>query len=165
MRILLSGAALALALLSASTAFAHQIKAGSLVIKHPWARATPKGAEVGGGYTVIENNGDNPERLIGASFEDAKSVELHAMEMKDGVMTMRPAEGGIVIPAHGRIEFKPGGLHMMFIGLKEQLKEGDEVSGTLVFEKAGTVAVDFEIQGMGSKEPVEGTGHTHDATN
>lgn len=162
MRFSFLAGALALALLVPTAACAHEIKAGALVIHHPWTRATPKGATVAGGYTIIENTGDSPERLIGGSFEGASAVELHIMEMKDGVMTMRPAVGGIEIPPHGKIEFRPGGLHMMFTGLKVQLKVDDEVSGTLVFEKAGTVAVDFEVQGMASQTPVEG--HHHDKT-
>jgi len=163
MRFSLLAGALALAFLVSPAASAHEIKAGALVIHHPWTRATPKGAQVAGGYTLIENKGDSPERLMGATFAAATAVELHVMEMKDGVMTMRPAVGGIEIPAHGSIEFRPGGLHMMFTGLKSQLKEDDEIDGTLVFEKAGTVAVDFEVQSMGSQTPVEG--HDHDKTN
>ena len=165
MRIPALAGAVALAVIMTTSAFAHQIKAGSLIIKHPWARATPKGATVAGGYTVIVNNGDNADRLLGGTFDGATAVELHVMEMKDGVMTMRPAEGGIPIPPHGQIEFRPGGLHMMFTGLKRQLKESDEVAGTLIFEKAGTVAVDFEVQSIGSKDAVEGAGHDHSTGN
>jgi copper(I)-binding protein len=165
MRISVLAGAVALAVVMISPAVAHQIKVGALVIHHPWTRATPKGAEVAGGYTTIENNGDSAERLIGGTFEEAAALELHVMVMKDGVMTMRPAEGGIEIPPHGRIEFRPGGLHMMFTGLKSQLKESDEIAGTLIFEKAGSVAVDFEVQGMGSKEPVESTVHDHGTAN
>ena len=163
MRIPALAGAIALAALATTAAFAHQVKVGTLIIHHPWTRATPKGATVAGGYTIIENTGDKADRLIGGTFAESDAVELHVMEMKDGVMTMRPAVGGIEIPAHGSIEFRPGGLHMMFTGLKSQLKEDDEIDGTLVFEKAGTVAVDFEVQSMGSQTPVEG--HDHDKTN
>ena len=157
--------AIALAALATTAAFAHQVKVGTLIIHHPWTRATPKGATVAGGYTIIENTGDKADRLIGGTFAESAAVELHVMEMKDGVMTMRPAKDGIPIPPHGRIEFQPGGLHMMFTGLKSQLMADDEIAGTLVFEKAGSVAVDYEVQGMGTKEPVESPGHDHGATN
>lgn len=153
-RIFMAGA-LALAALAGAPAIAHQVKAGGLVIRHPWTRATPAGAPVGGGYVVIENHGTTPDRLVGGSFARSKSVEFHVTEMKDGVMAMRPVTGGIEIPPGGSIEFKPGGLHMMFMGLTARLEESEMIDGTLVFEKAGTVAVEYEVQSMASSAPAE----------
>ncbi len=144
-------AVLALALLfaGAQTVLAHEFKAGDLEIGHPWSRATPAGAKVAGGYFTITNNGSAPDRLLSISSDDSDKAELHEMAVKDGVMTMRPVAGGLEIPAGGKVALAPGGYHLMFIGLKRQPKQGEKFSATLTFEKAGTVSVDFAVEGMG----------------
>jgi hypothetical protein len=71
------------------------------------------------------------------------------MGVKDGVMTMRPVSGGLEIPAGGKIALKPGGYHLMFIGLKRQPKQGEKFPATLTFEKAGSVTVEFAVESMG----------------
>ena len=76
-------------------------------------------------------------------------AELHEMGVKDGVMTMRPVAGGLEIPAGGKVALKPGGYHLMFIGLKRQPKQGEKFPATLTFEKAGSVKVEFLVEGMG----------------
>jgi periplasmic copper chaperone A len=68
-------------------------------------------------------------------------------------MSMAPVEGGLEIPAHGSVELGPGATHLMFIGLKQQLKQNDAVAGTLVFEKAGVVTVSYVVQSIGAKAP------------
>jgi periplasmic copper chaperone A len=145
--------ALALCALLATPAAAHDYKAGTLVILHPWTRATPQGAPVGGGYAVIENTGDQPDKLTGGSFAASAGFAIHQMSMKDGVMSMAPVEGGLEIPAHGNVELNPSAIHLMFTGLKQQLKRDDEIDGTLVFEKAGTVNVQFKVEALGAKAP------------
>ncbi|TIX05878.1 MAG: copper chaperone PCu(A)C, partial [Mesorhizobium sp.] len=74
---------------------------------------------------------------------------LHEMGVKDGVMTMRPVGGGLEISAGGKVELKPGTYHVMFLGLKRQPKQGEKFPATLTFEKAGSVTVEFEVEGMG----------------
>jgi copper(I)-binding protein len=145
--------ALALGALLSTPVAAHDYKAGTLVIRHPWTRATPQGAPVGGGYAVIENSGDQPDKLTGGSFAASAGFAIHLMSMKDGVMSMAPVEGGLEIPAHAQVELNPSAVHLMFTGLKQQLKKGDEVDGTLVFEKAGTVNVQFKVESLGAKAP------------
>lgn len=148
-----SRVSLALALaLSAAPAVAQEIKAGDLTIEQPWARATPKGAEVGAGYLVIRNDGASPDRLTGGSADFA-AVEIHDMAMAGGVMTMRELKDGLVIPAHGAAKLAPGGHHLMFTGLKRPLVKGESVRATLTFEHAGAVAVDFAVQGVGAAGP------------
>jgi len=145
--------ALALASSLAAPAAAHEYKAGTLVIHHPWTRATPQGAPVAGGYTIIENTGDQPDKLTAGSFAASSGFAIHQMSMKDGVMSMAPVEGGLEIPAHGKVELTPSAIHLMFTGLKQQLKKDDKVAGTLVFEKAGTVDVQYKVEALGAKEP------------
>jgi hypothetical protein len=129
---------------------AHNHKVGSLQIDHPWSRATPGGATVAGGFMTITNTGSEPDRLIGGTFEQAGRVEIHEMAVANGVMTMREIAGGLVIPAGGKVELKPGGLHVMFMELKRPLVKDERVKGTLVFANAGTVAVEFVIEAIGA---------------
>src|SRR6266516_3569537 len=134
---------LAAACLLATGAVAQQYKLGSVEIDHPWSRATPKGAKTGAGYVSIKNTGSTADRLVGGSFADAGKVEIHQMTMDQGVMKMRPVAGGV--------ELKPDGMHLMFIDLKQPLKNGEQVAGTLEFEKAGTVPVQYTVGGIGEK--------------
>ena len=142
---------LAAACLLATGAVAQQYKLGSLEIDHPWSRATPKGAKIGAGYVSIKNTGSTADRLVGGSFADAGKVEIHQMTMDQGVMKMRPVAGGVEIKPGERVELNPDGLHLMFIDLKEPLKNGEQVAGTLEFEKAGTVPVQYTVGGVGEK--------------
>jgi periplasmic copper chaperone A len=140
-----------------SAASSHEYKAGDLTIQHPWSRATPGGAKVGGGYLTVVNNGASADRLVGGSAQIAKSFEIHDMAVENGIMKMRPA-GPIDIPAGGTLTLAPGGKHIMMIGLSESLKEGDRITGTLVFEKAGTVDVEFKVEALGASAPAAGAG-------
>jgi periplasmic copper chaperone A len=135
----------------ASTSFAQDYTVGSIHIERPWSRATPKGANVAGGYLVIENRGAAPDRLVGGSSEIAGHVEIHEMKMGGGVMTMRPLKGGIEIAPGQSVKFEPGGHHLMFLDLKAPPVEGNPFKGTLVFEKAGKVDVEFAVKGIGEK--------------
>jgi copper(I)-binding protein len=139
--------------LATSLVFAHDYTVGSLKIDHPWARATPKGASVGGGYMKITNNGSEPDRLIGGSTDMAKSFEVHEMTMDGGVMKMRPVAGGIEIKPGETVALDPSGYHVMFVGLKDQLKQGSRFKATLDFANAGKINVDFVVEGIGAKAP------------
>ncbi|MER8633697.1 copper chaperone PCu(A)C [Mesorhizobium opportunistum] len=141
--------AFGLVLLGAQAVLGHEFKVGDLEIGHPWSRATPAGAKVAGGYFTITNKGSAPDRLLSISSDVSEKAELHEMGVKDGVMTMRPVAGGLEIPAGGKVALAPGGYHLMFIGLKRQPKQGEKFSATLTFEKAGTVNVEFAVEGMG----------------
>lgn len=81
------------------------------------------------------------------------------MAVKDGIMTMRPLPGGLDIPAGGTVTLKPGGYHIMFLDLKTPLKEGTKVDGTLTFEKAGTVAVQYQVDAVGASSSSDGHKH------
>lgn len=141
---------LALLFAGAHAALAHEFKVGDLEIGHPWSRAAPAGASVAGGYLTVTNHGAAPDRLVSVSSGISAKAELHEMAVKDGVMTMRPLEGGLEVPAGGKVELKPGSYHLMFIGLKQLPKEGEEFSATLTFEKAGPVEVEFAVEAMGA---------------
>lgn len=141
----------ACAALVMSPAFAHDYTVGTLKIDHPWARATPKGASVGGGYFKITNTGTAPDRLVSGTSGASKRFEIHEMSVVDGIMKMREMPKGIEIKPGETIEFKPGGYHVMFMDLNRPLTQGDEVKATLKFEKAGPVDVVFKIEGIGAQ--------------
>ena len=148
----------ALLALAISVAQAHEFKVGSLEIGHPWTRATPKGATVAGGYLKITNKGTAPDRLTAATFTIAPRVEIHEMAMKDGMMRMRPLAAGLEIKPGETVEFKPGSYHIMFMNLKEPLEKGQRIKGTLTFEKAGPVDVEYVVEAVGA--PASGR-HAH----
>lgn len=140
---------------------------GALKISAAWARATPKGAPVGGAYMTITNAGTAPDKLLGGTTPVASKFEIHQMSMDKGVMKMRPATGGLEIKPGETVTLKPGGYHVMLMGLKRPLKQGEHFKATLSFEKAGKVEVDYAIAGIGAAGPAgaadmkHGMGH-HD---
>jgi copper(I)-binding protein len=139
--------------LVATPVLAEDITAGGLVVSQGWSRATPGGAKVGGGYLTIENKGSAPDRLVAASGEFAGRVEIHEMAVKDGVMTMRPLEKGLLIEPGKTVKLAPGGYHLMLFDLKNALKQGDKLPLTLEFETAGKVAIFLDVQGVGAPGP------------
>ena len=144
-----------LAILAITSVHARDYKAGSLDIADPWSRATPKGASVAAGYMKITNTGTAPDRLISGSSDVASKFEVHEMTMENGVAKMRPIKGGLEIKPGETVELKPGSFHVMFVGLKKPLASGEHIKGTLVFEKAGTLNVDFDVREMGASMPGE----------
>jgi periplasmic copper chaperone A len=132
---------------------AASVKVGALVIEAPWTRATPTGAKVAGAYMTITNTGTTPDRLVGGTFPLADRFEVHEMATTNGVMTMRELAKGLEIAPGQKVELKPGGLHLMFMDLKGQLREGQPIKGTLVFEKAGTVEVEYRVAPIGARAP------------
>src|SRR5262245_46787140 len=123
-----------MAMSPAPAASGESYKVGDLTVTAPWARATPGGAKIGGGYLTVTNNGSSADRLLGATVAFADHVEIHEMSMTDGVMKMREISGGIEIKPGQTVELKPGGFHMMFVDLKQPLKQGDSVKAALKFE-------------------------------
>jgi copper(I)-binding protein len=148
MRLLKLIALLSLLVMGPIGAFAHEFKVGDIEITHPWARATPKGADVGGGYMTITNHGSQPDRLTAVSSPIAGMVQLHTMVMEGDVAKMRELPDGVEIPPGGSVELKPHSLHIMFMGLKKPLSEKESFEAELTFEKAGKVTVEFEIEPM-----------------
>jgi len=141
--------------LGVGPALAQEIRADALTIAKPWARATPKGAEVGAAYLEIRNAGPTPDTLTGGSADFAK-VEIHEMSMQAGVMTMRELKDGLVIPAHGTVKLAPSGYHLMLADLKSQLVKGATVKITLTFKHVGSVAIDFPVEAIGATGPADG---------
>jgi uncharacterized protein YcnI len=161
-QVLVSPAPALVILAQAASDAGKTFKAGSIFVEAPWSRATPGGAQVAGGYMKITNSGKEADRLTGGTFPNASRFELHEMKTEGGVMTMRPLPKGLEIKPGETVELKPGGYHAMFTGLKQGIKEGQTVKGTLVFEKAGTIEVEYRVGPIGSgAAPSAGGGHKH----
>jgi copper(I)-binding protein len=105
----------------------------AIAVTNAWARETAPAQVNGGGFLTITNKGQ-ADRLVSASSTVAPTVQLHTMSMDGGVMRMRELPDGIPVPAQSVVELKPGGMHIMFIGLKAPLKPGQSVALTLRFE-------------------------------
>ena len=157
------GLAIALVFASVTGTAAKDIRHGDLTIAQVWSRATPPAAKVGAGYLSIKNTGSSPDRLIDIKSSVAGKVEVHSMKMDNGIMRMRPIQGGLELPPGKTVELKPGGLHLMFMKLKSGLKKGQPFKATLVFEKAGEIELEFSVEAIGANPQAKksgGHGHT-----
>ncbi|WP_299851753.1 copper chaperone PCu(A)C [uncultured Roseovarius sp.] len=136
---------LTLALGLPTLATAHDFTAKDLEIQHPMAFETPVTAKSGAGYFIVNNTGKTDDTLLEVRADFPK-VMLHKSEEKDGVATMMHVDK-IDIPAGETIELAPGGFHVMFMGLDgDPLEEGEKIKATLVFEHAGEVEIEFNVE-------------------
>ena len=155
MRSLIFAAALAL---STTAAFAADTKP---VIENGWSRATAVGQSVGAGFLTVRNPGATADKIVSASSDAAAKVELHQHANDNGVMKMR-AVTDIEVPANGSVTLAPSGYHLMLMGLKAPLMEGQHVPLTIVFEKAGAVTTQLMVAGPGAKgAPAMSPEHAH----
>ena len=150
----------AVSAISAGAASADDYKLGALEIGQPWSRALPKGATVAAGYLKIKNTGTEPDRLVGGSTPVAGRFEIHEMSMDKGVMKMRPLPSGVEIKPGQTVELKPGATHIMMMDVKQPIERGKPFKGSLVFEKAGAVDVDFAVEAVGGT-PAAAPAHEH----
>ena len=142
-------------LFSANPTQAHEIKIGNLVIHHPWIKQPPGKADVASAYTTIDNNGPENDTLISIRIEHVPTVQIHEMMMAGDVMKMTEMAKGLLIPAGKSVELKPKSSHIMLMGIKSPLMEGEEVKGSFTFAKAGKVDVDFEVVAPGADAPMK----------
>src|SRR6516162_1192217 len=144
--------------LASASGQAADYEVGSIHITQPWTRATPKGASSAAGYLTVTNSGTAPDRLTCAGTDVAAQCQIHIMSMENGLMKMRPVEGGLEIKPGETVTLKPGGDHMMFVKLKHQLQTGNAVEATLQFEKAGAVKIEMPVVAIGAAAPGISTG-------
>jgi len=151
----LKAAALALALAGAVTVPAaladhkpgHDAQpAAGVTVRQPFANPTMPGATVGAGYMQLVNAGRNQVVLVSATSPVAAKVEFHSMSMDGNIMRMREITGGIPIPPGGTVNFVPGGMHIMFVGLTQRLAPGSTVPLTLTFNGAPQVTLQMPVQ-------------------
>ena len=154
--------AVACGVLLAGAAAAHEFKVGELTIEHPWARPAAQGNSAA--YLVIENQGP-ADRLVGIATDVAGTAEMHSTTIDaQGVGRMVPVEA-IDVPQGAEAKLAPGGLHIMLIGLKQPLQEGQEFPLTLTFEKAGAITVEVAVEKKASHGATGNMGgHDHGTT-
>lgn len=134
----------------------HDYQVGDLVIEHPWMMQPPRMAEVARGALSIRNRGQADDTLVKATVEIAAATEIHSMTMANGVMTMR-AVNAVPVPAGQSVSIE-GDLHLMLTGLKRRPDVGEKIRGQLVFEKAGTLEVEFLVEPISMKRSHPGHG-------
>lgn len=149
-------AALAVLLLSAAPAFAQDVG-----VEDSYAISPVPGAPTGAAYMLIHNSASEPDRLVEVRSPAASSVALHHHVEEDGVMRMRPVEGGLALEAGSDLLLERGGAHVMFMGLTGPWEDGDVIPLTLVFEKAGEIAVEVPVD-MARLTEAAPSGEAHD---
>ena len=134
--------------------------AHGITLTSPWTRAVANAGGVGAGYGTIANGEDKADVLLGGSSDAAERVELHETSINaEGVASMKKVDTAEIAPGKS-IELKPGGMHLMFIGLKAPLKEGETLKAKLKFKNAGDVDVEFPVKAAGGTAS-EGHEHMH----
>ncbi|GAA2884258.1 hypothetical protein GGQ99_005142 [Aminobacter niigataensis] len=155
LNVLTVAAATLAALMVSIPASAQEYTVGTIKIVQPWSRATPPAAPVAGGYITLTNTGTEPDRLVSGSSLISQKFEIHESKVVSGVASMRPVVGGIEIAPGATVMLQSGGTHIMFIKPTKRFVKGERFPVTLTFEKAGSITVDFAIQGRGASAPTE----------
>ncbi len=129
------------------------VSLGELEISGAFTRATLPNAPVGAGYLTIANKGASDDRLVSAASPAAGVAQIHEMKMEGDVMKMTELPDGLLIPAGGSVALSPGGVHIMFMDLKQAFAEGSSIPVTLTFEKAGSVDIQLAVGAINADEP------------
>lgn len=129
----------------AGPAAAGDARLGDLRVEQAWARATIGLAKAGAAYFTVTNGGTTTDRLLAVGCRAAKRCQLHHHAMVDGVMRMRPV-AAIELAPGAPVVLRPGALHVMLIGLKAPLKQGERFPLTLDFERAGRLEVQVKVR-------------------
>jgi copper(I)-binding protein len=144
-----------LLLITSSTSYAQsrrEVSAGDLIIANAWMPQPLQGAKTGAIYLRIENRGNEADQLLGVESPVAQDLMVHESKESGGVMKMLP-QTSVEIPAHGEVELRPMGMHVMAMGLRSTLKDADRFPVTLNFRRAGPVAIDVVVQPPNALKP------------
>jgi copper(I)-binding protein len=139
------------ALLAASLAGSAWAQPAPIAVTEAWSRASTPSAQTGAIYVTV--TAAEPDRLTAASTPYATKAEVHESTVTNGVVEMRPVPGGLPVTPGAPIHMAPGGYHIMLLGLKQPLKQGEQVPVTLTFEHAGRVTVQADVAGPGASTP------------
>jgi periplasmic copper chaperone A len=140
----------------------HVASAAELEISGAFARASAGPARNGAVFLTVKNHGKGDDTLISASTDVSKRAALHGHSMKDGIMRMSQVKGGIPVSAGSVAHLKPGGFHVMLMGLKSPLKKGKKITVTLTFKSTAKIKVDVPILGVGAKSSMKHGDMKHD---
>ncbi|WP_353216820.1 copper chaperone PCu(A)C [Sandarakinorhabdus sp.] len=146
MKIIGLALAFAVALPAPDPAAAREYRLGSLTIDHPVLRVASPVSKTGAGYMAIINRGQTADRLLSVVTTASARADLHGTIANGAVMQMRAQTAGVPVPKGATVKFAPGGLHVMFIGLKAPMREGATLKARLIFEKAGPIDVEFKTE-------------------
>lgn len=148
-----------------SSAWAGDYRVGGVEVRRPWTRPAAAGMN-GVGYFTLANVGAKPIRLVSVESPAARSITLHQTLQQNGVSSMRPVTGGVAVPPGGKVEFSPGGYHLMLMGLTRGQAVGGKVPLTLVFEGGRRVKIDLSVEAgppkAGAADPMAGMAGMHD---
>jgi copper(I)-binding protein len=142
---------------AAASVVSSAVLAGDIMIHDPYARVSSKSAKSGAAFMAIHNHSLKSDVLISVESTVAKKVELHTHKEVEGVMKMIKLEDGIVIPGMGHHALKRGGDHVMFMGLTQSLRHGDDIEVTLIFERGGRVKLKIPVD----RERTDKVKHDH----
>jgi hypothetical protein len=142
-------------LLSATALSAKDFKIGNLMISDPWARASAGPAKTGAAYIgKISNHSGKSDRLISVTSPAAKRVMVHQSIVENDIAKMRHVKALDIKPGQS-VSFKPGGYHIMMVGLKKPLKAGETFPLTLSFEHAGKIEITVTVRKIGGSRKME----------
>jgi len=138
-------ATIAVLIVAVTAGFASAAEQATLEVVNAYARAVPPSAPNSAAFMLIRNHGDADRHLVSAESDVSNVTELHNHINDNGVMRMRQVPR-ITVPANGSVELKPGSYHVMLIGLKQSLKEGDKVNLKLEFDDGSEQAMQLEAR-------------------
>ena len=154
-------AALTLSAPAFAPAWAGDYRMGGVEVRRPWTRPTQPGMNAVG-YLTLANVGSKPIKLVAVESPTAKSVTLHQSSMANGVMAMRPVTGGLPIAPGAKVEFAPGGYHLMLTGLSAPQALGGKTPVTLVFDSGLRMKIDLSVEaGPPKADPMAGMRMNH----
>ena len=133
----------------------------SLMIENPWVRDSPPHAAMSAAYLTIMNHSDQAQVLETVTSPQFQKAEVHRTELMDGQVHMQ-REDNVSVAAHGSLEFKPGGYHLMLIHPLQALKLGDTVELRLQFKDAPSLTVLAPIRESADETPPHDMGNMHD---
>jgi copper(I)-binding protein len=122
---------------------------GALEIRRPWLRPSSAVTAQAGGFFTVTNKGMDPDRLVGARSPAAERIEVHAIKVMGATIKMRPLADGLVIHAGNTLTLRPRGYHLLLLGLEVTPRAGVRLPATLLFEKTGSIDVEFLVEAAG----------------
>lgn len=135
---------------------------GTIVVEAPWSREAPGGMKRAVGYMRITNTGQHSDRLVGGTAATTGRLEVHQSTTSDGLTQMQAITDGLVIGPGESVELKPGAMHAMLVDLPRGPKAGETIKGTLMFEKAGAIEIEYQVGSVGIRHaPTAAAGHHH----
>ena len=150
-RVVCLGIALTVTMACSLTSAAHEIKAGTLLLHHPWVHAAKAGSASTDGYLMIRNMGSKPDRLLGATLEGAGAAVVVQLSVPSDAGALCRLDKGLEIAPGELVELKPGKIQLLFGAVARSLRQDIYATGTLLFEQAGPVNIEFFIESADAK--------------